>query len=338
MPGAAQVTFVVYHYVRPLAGSAFPAIRGLEASAFEGQLDYLTRHYQVVPPAAVVEAISGRAALPPRAAVLTFDDGYTDHIRHVFPALRARGLSGAFFAPTEAVFDRAMLDVNRIHHVLASVPDAERLVTDIEAGINEARGEFDLRSLADYRRELHVPYHFDTADVGYVKRLLQHALPEPLRARIARAMFARHVTADERAFADELYMSTADLLTLADAGMLVGSHGHRHLWLGRLDREAQADDIDRSLGALNSIGLAGAGFWFCYPYGSHNEDTVSLLADRGCAAAVTTVEGLADCAAGRPYELPRLDTNVFPRTADAPLADWTRRATPTGAAVMEDAR
>lgn len=338
MPGSTWLTFVVYHYVRPLAGSAFPAISGLEVSAFVRQLDYLTRHYQVLAPAAVVDAIHGRAGLPPRAAVLTFDDGYTDHIRHVFPALRARGLSGAFFAPTEAVVDREMLDVNRIHHVLASVTGVERLMADIEEGINEARGEFDLRSLEDYRRELRVPYFFDNADVGYVKRLLQHALPAPLRTRIARDLFARYVSADERAFADELYMSTSDLQTLADAGMVVGSHGHRHMWLGRLDRQAQAADIDRSLEMLDKIGLGGPGFWFCYPYGSHNDDTIAILAARGCAAAVTTVEGLADCGAGRPYEMPRLDTNLFPREADAPLAEWTRRADGSPAVVTEEAR
>lgn len=50
---SALLTVVVYHYVRPLSDSAFPEIKGLELSAFEEQLDYIERNYQVVSAAQV---------------------------------------------------------------------------------------------------------------------------------------------------------------------------------------------------------------------------------------------------------------------------------------------
>lgn len=320
------LTIVMYHYVRPIAGSGYPGIRGLEAHAFDGQLDYLQKHYRIIRPAEAMASLREGSPLPERSLMLTFDDGYKDHIQHVFPRLRKRGLTGAFFAPMGAIVDREMLDVNRIHYVLACVEDKERLGGEIENLIREASDEFELDTLENYRAKHRTPYFFDGAEVGYVKRLLQHALPEALRTRIASDLFSRHVSRDERAFAEELYMSPDDLRTLASAGMEIGSHGHRHYWLGRLGAAEQATDIDRSLSALSDLGLARKDFWFCYPYGSYDSGTLQLLRERGCAAAVTTSFGIAECDPANALELRRLDTVDLPRSGDAPICDWTRRA------------
>lgn len=319
------LTIVMYHYVRPIADSAYPGIKGLELADFEGQLDYLQRHYRIVSPAEVAGCLKGDAPLPARALMLTFDDGYRDHIRHAFPSLRRRGLPAAFFAPMEAIVHRKMLDVNRIHYVLAATADRDALGLEIETMIEDARGEFELGTVAAYRSELRKPYFFDDAATGYVKRLLQHALPERLRGRIAERLFASHVSADERAFADDLYMDARDLRELAGAGMEVGGHGHRHYWLGRLDAAGQAEDVGACLAALEASGLAKPDFWFCYPYGSYDPHTLRILRERGCAGAVTTDFGIAECIPGNALELKRLDTNDLPRSGGAPVADWTRK-------------
>jgi peptidoglycan/xylan/chitin deacetylase (PgdA/CDA1 family) len=308
----AALTIVMYHYVRPIAGSAYPGIKGLEVSAFEGQLDHLQRHYRIVRPAEVVASLRGEGTLPDGAALLTFDDGYKDHVQYVYPRLARRGLSGVFFPPTSVVEHRELLDVNRIHHVLACVDDMAALVRDVEDAIAEATPEFGLDALPAYRESLRVASRFDTADVIYVKRLLQHALPEQLRTRIAKQLFARHVSASETAFADELYLDAADLQEMAGGGMEIGSHGHRHYWLARLSAQAQREDIDQSLRYLSTLGLCRQDFWFCYPYGSYNEDTLAALADTACAAAVTTSADVAHCAPEAALTLPRLDTNDLP--------------------------
>ena len=58
------LTIVMYHYVRDLAHSRYPRIKGLSIEAFEGQLDYLTTHYTVCSMRQVLEAARGRGALP----------------------------------------------------------------------------------------------------------------------------------------------------------------------------------------------------------------------------------------------------------------------------------
>lgn len=326
-PGAGKplepnLTIVMYHYVRPIADSAWPRIRGRELSEFQGQLDYIAQHYAAVTVDAVLEASRGGKPLPPNAMLLTFDDGYADHYWHVFPELRKRGLSGVFFPPACAVMERRMLDVNKIHFILAATDDPGALVAYVEDQVLQARQEFDTEPLPDYRRQYAHPGRFDTAEIIYLKRMLQLALPPALRARIVSGLFSRYVTADEKAFAQELYCSQEQLREMAVGGMSMGGHGHAHVWLDSLSPEAQAEDMDRSMAMLDGIGALHSYFLFCYPYGAYNTDTLTLLQERKCAAAFTTRVGVATISAGvtSMLELPRLDTN------DLPLAAQGRKA------------
>lgn len=311
------VTIVMYHYVRPLARTAYPRLTGLDLAKFEGQLDYLTAHYHVVSLAEVIAAVQEKRSLPERAAVLTFDDGYADHYHHALPALRRRGLGGAFFPPTEALIERRVLDVNKIHFILAATTDRQPLVQMVEAAVMGAGDEFDLAGLDEYRRRYWQANRFDDAETIYIKRMLQTALPQALRARITDELFRRHVSADERSFADDLYLSTDQLVEMAGQGMEIGSHGHTHRWLNSLSADEQAQDIDRSLDILAGLGVLGPAKLFCYPYGAYDAETLKLLSARGCAAAVTTNFAIARPKVENMLELSRLDTNDFPYSAHA---------------------
>ncbi len=90
----------MYHFVRDLRNTRFPEIKGLDAAAFLGQLEYIRKHYDVVRMEDVIGAVENPSlSLPERALLLTFDDGYADHFQTVFPLLDRFGLQGSFFAP-----------------------------------------------------------------------------------------------------------------------------------------------------------------------------------------------------------------------------------------------
>lgn len=319
------LTIVMYHYVRPLAQSAYPELKALDLDLFVAQLDFIERHYRPVGMKDVLTACRGETGLPERAALLTFDDGYADHWEHVFPVLHKRRLSGIFFPPSRAIAEREILDVNKAHFILAAA-DIASIIRSMEAGIEDARSEYPLPTLENLRQEWRVASRFDTADVIYVKRLLQHALPRALRADLTSRLFSQFVSADERAFADDLYIKPEQLTQMIDGGMHIGSHGHEHFWLDRLPVETVAADIGRSLDFLESIGVSRQDFAFCYPYGAYNDETIRILTDLKCGAAFTTQTGLAqpgpDCA----LSLPRLDTNDLPKRADEMPNRWTRIA------------
>jgi peptidoglycan/xylan/chitin deacetylase (PgdA/CDA1 family) len=321
-----RLTIIMYHYVRPIAGSRHPAIHGLELADFEGQLDYIERHYNVVSVAEVVAAAKGGRQLPDRPLLLSFDDGYSDHYRFVLPALRRRKKAGVFFPPACAVSEGRMLDVNKIHFLLADTSDHASLVGYIENSIEAARDEFDLHALAKYREQFWMPNRFDTGEDIYIKRMLQHALPERLRNRIINELFRRYVTENEPEFASELYVSEDNLRDMLAAGMEIGSHGHAHYWLNSLSRADQEVDIDRSLDMLERIGVSRTGFYFCYPYGAYTEQTLEILRERKCAAAFTTEVALARLDSDTLLELPRIDTNDLPRNGNSKQVAWTCEA------------
>jgi peptidoglycan/xylan/chitin deacetylase (PgdA/CDA1 family) len=306
-----RLTIVMYHYVRKIKESRYPAIKGLEFEGFQRQLDYLSERYHMISAEQLIAQATGGEPIPDGSCYLTFDDGYKDHIRYVLPELSKRGLQGSFFPPVKPVAEREMLDVNRIHFILASSQDDLALVRELNAlcidhGIAHT-------VLEEYWKTHALPDRFDTAEVIYVKRMLQHVLPEHLRNTIAAILFEKFVAISEREFADELYLSTDDTKTLVEQGMYVGSHGYRHLWLNTETLESQASEIDASLAFLSQVGAPTKDWIMCYPYGAYNSDTLDILRARHCAVGLTTKVELAELKTERMLELPRLDTNDFPR-------------------------
>lgn len=315
----------MYHYVRPLARTRYPAIKALELDDFAEQLAYLKRHYTVVSGEELMAAISGEWSLPRNAALLTFDDGYSDHFDYVFPLLDRERMPGCFFAPSAAVCDRKLLEVNRIHFILAAAQDQRAVVDDIRTALE--RWSFDraahgLRSFDEYWSELARSSRWDPAEVVFCKRMLQRALPVQSRSELSSELFAKYVSNDETAFAEELYVNVEQLRCMANHGMYVGSHSHAHQWMSQLPADAQAQDIDASLDLLRKVGIPTDAWIMCYPYGDSNQELRDVLRSRGCVAAVTTEPQLARSDSD-PLLLARLDTNDLPKDASSAPNRWS---------------
>ncbi len=322
----ATLTVVMYHFVQPSGVGPVRGLKHLPIDAFRGQLAYLRRHYTPVAVNAVAAAVHDGAPLPPRPVLLTFDDGYRCHYRDALPLLEEEGVPAVFFAVASAAIDRRVLDVNKIQCVLAVSPNVDALVASIEAAIDEARVEALLPSREELRRRWWTRSRWDAEPVAYVKRLLQHALPEPVRRGIVDRLFAAHVSNDERAFADELYMTVDELRQARDRGIVVGAHGDRHLRLPTLSDEDQAREIDGALRLLDLVGAPRRGFAYCYANGEHDVRSADRLRERDCALAFTTRPDLARLVPADALALPRLDTNDLPVQPTAAPNEWTRRA------------
>lgn len=322
-----RVTVVMYHFVRNLRYSRYPAIKGLDTVDFAGQLEYIRKHYNVVRMQDVIAAAQDPAAeLPERALLLTFDDGYADHYQNVFPVLDEFDLPGAFFPPARAVLERRVLDVNKIHFLLAAVSDTRRIVAALETRIEASRGTHVLKPLAEYRETYAHGNRWDNAETIYIKRLLQKGLPGDLRSRILGELFAEFVSADEQAFAEELYVSVPQLRCMLRHGMHVGSHGHEHVWLDSLPPSAQELEVHRSLRFLEAIGCDSDEWVMCYPYGGVNQSLLDILAENRCRVGLTTELGIADLNTSSPLLLARIDTNDLPTSPNARPNAWTRAA------------
>ena len=145
-----EATIVMYHYVRPIVGTKYEGIKGLEFERFIEQLDYLSKEYQVISAHELISAINEKDYIPENSVVLSFDDGYKDHFKYVFPELRKRRISGTFFPISRAVNQNIILDVNKLHYVLAVQSNVEDLFNKILAEIDSYRDEISLEPSTDY--------------------------------------------------------------------------------------------------------------------------------------------------------------------------------------------
>lgn len=122
----------MYHYTRDLKNSRYPSIKGLDKELFVRQLDFFQNNFNVVTMEQVIEAWNSQnGSLPENALLLTFDDGYIDNYLTAFPLLKERGMQGSFFIPGKTFTENVLLDVNKIHFILASADICE-LVADVK--------------------------------------------------------------------------------------------------------------------------------------------------------------------------------------------------------------
>lgn len=99
-----MVPILMYHEIsaRPDTASKL----AVSPQALAGQLEYLASHgFSTLTASAVAAALAARAALPERAVVLTFDDGFADFHERALPLLRRYGCTATLFVTTGWISD-----------------------------------------------------------------------------------------------------------------------------------------------------------------------------------------------------------------------------------------
>ena len=98
------VPVLMYHSVAPpIEGWAFEYL-SIHPDVFEDHISTLAgAGYVAVTLADLFDYVAGKRRLPPKAIVLTFDDGYLDNWVFAFPILRKYGFKGTVFASTDFV-------------------------------------------------------------------------------------------------------------------------------------------------------------------------------------------------------------------------------------------
>lgn len=305
----------MYHYTRDLKHSRYPEIKGLDVNLFREQIAFMKSNFNIVTMEQVLEAISTKEKLPEKALLLTFDNGYADNYNVALPILEEYGVQGSFFIPGKTFMTHQLLDVNKIHYVLASA-NIYNLVEDLKKEMDYYRGqEFQYASTEELFAKYAVASRFDIKETVFVKQMLQTVLPEKLRNIISSKLFAKYVGVTEEQLAYELYMSKEQIRTMKRHGMFIGIHGYDHYWLGNLPVEQMENDISLALDALDEF-VDRKQWVMNYPYGNYNKDVLAYISKQGACLGLTTEVRLADIDKDNPLELPRLDCNDFPPKSD----------------------
>ncbi|MET3133196.1 peptidoglycan/xylan/chitin deacetylase (PgdA/CDA1 family) [Oxalobacteraceae bacterium GrIS 1.11] len=275
---APALSILIYHQVPARPDPLFPDLP--DGKLFERHLRLLKRFFQPMPLGEAVRRLRD-GSLPPRAACITFDDGYADNAEVALPLLQKHGLSACFFIAT------GYLDGGRMWNdsVIERVRHAAGADLDLSAcGL----GRFPIGSPALKRAAI-------AALLGRLKYL-----PFERRQSIAKHMQAGPDGSGPM-------MRAEQVRRLHSAGMEIGAHTALHPILSSLsDQVARAEIAHGKLTLENMIDAPLT--LFAYPNGRAGQDYgprhVEIVKALGFHAAVATDPGVARAGADL-YQLPR---------------------------------
>lgn len=303
---------VVYHYVRPIKGSKYPEIKGLENDSFIKQIRYFLDNFNFITAQQLLDCVYKKEPIPENSILLTFDDGFKDHYLYVFPILKKFNIQGLFFPPGKAIEEKKIMDVHKIHFILANCKDKQNIINEIFAFIEKHEKhklnsiKLDFENLSDYDR-------FDTKEIIFIKKILQRDLPKKLRSNIVDELFGKFVNTDEESFSNNLYLSFEEIKNMQDSGMYFGSHAYSHEWLSNLSSTELEIELKMSLEFYSKINKKTDNLIMCYPYGDYNDNIINKIKDLGFKAGLTTEVGDVELTPQNAFRIRRYDTNDFPK-------------------------
>jgi len=247
---------VVFHDISPAES---PFTRGMGVSItptdFECALKFLTRYYTPVRMQDVLSACDGRG-LPPRAVLVTFDDGYASVREWAAP------LCGKFGVPVTLFLNAAFLDNQRLapdNLVCYAANELGMGIINAAARVAKGADTLELKSQGE------VFSRFFPA-ISLVERKVF------LDALAHLGGINEHQLAEEAG----LYLTRMQLCDLGSLDFEIGNHTYTHVRCRSLTPEDLVGEIDRNKAELEAV--AGKKVRsFSVPYGSSEDLTSDLV-------------------------------------------------------------
>jgi len=302
------LTIINYHFVREKPNINNIKLNALSKKSFIKQLDFMNNKYNFISATDCIDAIYNKKKLPNNPIMLTFDDGYIDHYKTVFPLLVERSIRGCFFPVAKVLKEREILEVNKIQMIIGSAK-INLLINDLLQLIKKNKLIYNLNNFEFYKNNISYKHPFDSKDVVFIKNLLQIALKPDIRKIFIDYLFNKYVTNDESELFEQLYLSVENIKVMMDYGMYFGSHGFSHQWLNKLNYEKQKNEILKSIKFLDDIEVNKNELMISYPFGGYNENTIKILQQNNYKLGFSTNAGKAYLSKNNAFSLQRFDTN-----------------------------
>jgi peptidoglycan/xylan/chitin deacetylase (PgdA/CDA1 family) len=246
-----RLTVICYHRVWPSEDGRFAGYKptiSATPGAFTKQIDFIRRHYNPISAQTLANWIEGAGTLPPRPALVTFDDGYRDNAEIAWPILRERNVPAVIFLATDYIgTGRSFLW------------DFAACCFEMSAKKGTEIPLIGWRSLATEAERNAVV----TAWVAAAKRL-PGVERDDARIELAAAL---DVAPPGPERFEHLYMDWTDVQRLAHEGAEFGAHTHSHPILTRVPLDQARTEIEMSVDRLTTA-LGVCPLSFAYPNGS----------------------------------------------------------------------
>lgn len=240
----------------------------------------------ILPLDEVEHALASSTELP-IGTVLTFDDGYREHLDVVAPILAHRNITATFYVATglNATGTVAAVDawywlLNHAKEPTASVPMPDG--STFQGRIDSLKGKTIWVNGTPKRALLKVDPLQQTKMIESLARSVGCDLPDDLSTH--------------------LYMSQTDWSRLVDLNMRIGAHGVSHQILTNLDDDMLRTEVQASVQIIRDISDPVT---FAYPNGNYSERVEFALYQAGVASSVSCDPGFVTRATNT-MRLPRL--------------------------------
>ncbi len=241
---------------------------------------------------------------PPAGSVLTFDDGYREHIDVVAPLLAERGVTATFYVAAGLHGEGSDVAVVDAWYWLLDHA-VERVAWVPLPGGGEYEGRIDT-------------YEGKAAWVGGEPKAALLAATAPQQAAMIEALAESVRCAPPTDLAARLYLRRSEWSALVGLGMRVGAHSVSHPRLTQVEDEVLRAEVQGSVDAVRALGGSVA---FAYPDGAYDERVVREVRRAVVSSSVTCEQGVVR-RGGDLMRLPR----VF--VASAPNAPGDTSAIP----------
>ena len=298
---------VNYHYVRPIKNSRYPNLKGLEVKEFINQINYLKSKYNIISGEEIINTIINKDKLPKKACLLTFDDGYKDHYKYVMPELLEKKISGCFFPSAQNILNSTVTETNKIHFILNTKKNLD-IIKDINFFLKKENCKIPEKQKIYKNFEKKFQKRWDNKEVKYIKYLLQSWIAPDIREKCCKFLFKKYLKIEESQLSKNLYMSTKEISEMIENGMTIGGHGYRHIRLGELSLSKQKIELSKMFNFLKKYNIE-KNWIMCYPYGSFNKDTVSILLKKNCLLGFSASSGRSFLGKKNLFNIKRFDTN-----------------------------
>ena len=308
-----NIYVVMYHYVKKVSENQYKKLKFLKLKEFNDQLNFFKSKFNVLENSQFIEIINSKKIPKKPSVLLTFDDGYIDHYKTVFPILMKNKLKANFYPPVDVIKNHKLLDINKLHIILSKQNNLNKILKFISNELKKNSLNLTKIISSDKMRNLINQRRYDDKKMNLIKILLQFYLPEKIREKILNDLFKLFSSESEKVVAKKFYMNVNQLKEMSKNGMTFGSHGYYHYNWSKINYISQKKEIEKSIEFYKKIKLYNnKEFSICYPFGEYNSDTIKLMKKLKISFGLTTkVSSVNHKTIKYRYILPRYDTNDF---------------------------
>jgi peptidoglycan/xylan/chitin deacetylase (PgdA/CDA1 family) len=281
------VPIIAYHRVSEVDDYPW-SLTPVTPKEFEQEIRYLSHKYHIISLDDLVTYSDKLKTLPPKTAVVTFDDGYKDTYRNAYPILKKYRIPATVFLTTGHIGTGKLFWWDKVGYVIWKT---ESNTIDL--------GELGIHHLNSASSRLQMSNTVITT-------LKQFSIKK--RDELINGMVVSNGVDIPPNLGEKLILSWDEIKEMSKNGISFGAHTVSHPILSRLSLEAASKEILDSKKHIEKE-LGQEVTTFCYPNGEPGDfsgDIEGILKSNGFKCAITLSPAAFVSPTSRIYELPRI--------------------------------